>query len=115
MGWLFALLFAAILGVLAWRHRQFRRHWRHLQMLVDDLAEGREPQSFVFLNGGRFSTLAAHLERLADAQERLRRRRTQEERNLQAILGSMEEAVMVVDRRHLIRLVNSSIVGLFRL
>jgi two-component system phosphate regulon sensor histidine kinase PhoR len=115
MGWLFAFLCATALAVVAWQHRQFLRHWRHLQAIVEDLAEGREPKSFVFLKSGRFIALAGHLERLADAQERLRRRRSQEERNLQAILGSMEEAVMVVDRRHTIRLVNPSFVRLFKL
>lgn len=115
MGWSLAFLFAVVLGILGWRHRHFRHHWRHLQAVIDDLTEGREPKSFVFPNGGRFSALSEPLERLADAQERLRRRRTQEERNLQAILGSMEEAVIVVDRRHVIRLVNPSFVRLFRL
>src|SRR5678816_61696 len=115
MGWLFAFLCAMALALVVWRYREFLRHWRHIESIVQDLSEGREPKSFVFSKSRRFSDLAAHLERLADAQERLRRRRTQEERNLHAILGSMEEAVLVVDRRYTIRLVNPSFVRLFNL
>jgi nitrogen fixation/metabolism regulation signal transduction histidine kinase len=115
MGWAVALFLAAILCVIALRFRAFLRHWQHLRAIVTDLAEDREPASFVFLNGGRFTALGATLERLADAQERLRRRRTQQERNLHAILTSMEEAVMVVDQRRAIRLVNPSLLRLFEL
>jgi two-component system phosphate regulon sensor histidine kinase PhoR len=115
MGWAVALFLAAILCVIALRFRAFLRHWQHLRAIVTDLAEDREPASFVFLNGGRFTALGATLERLADAQERLRRRRTQQERNLHAILTSMEEAVMVVDQRRAIRLVNPSLMRLFEL
>ncbi len=115
MGWFFALIFAAVLAVVAWRHRRFRRHWTKLEQIVDDLVESREPRSFVFLNGGRFVRIAAALERLAEARERLRRRRSREEMNLQTILASMEDGVMVVDRQHNIRLVNPSVLNLFGL
>jgi two-component system phosphate regulon sensor histidine kinase PhoR len=115
MGWAVALFLAAILAVLAARYRAFLRHWDHLRTIVTDLSEEREPAHFVFLNGGRFTAIGAVLERLADTHERLRRRRTQQERNLQAILTSMEEAVMVVNQRRAIRLVNPSFMRLFEL
>jgi two-component system phosphate regulon sensor histidine kinase PhoR len=115
MGWAVALFLTAILGVIAARYRAFLRHWEHLRTIIADLANEREPANFVFLNGGRFTAIGAMLERLADTHERLRRRRTQQERNLQAILTSMEEAVMVVDQRRAIRLVNPSFMRLFEL
>jgi two-component system phosphate regulon sensor histidine kinase PhoR len=115
MGWAVALFLAAILCVVAARYRVFLRHWEHLRTIINDLADDREPANFVFLNGGRFTAIGAVLERLADTHERLRRRRTQQERNLQAILTSMEEAVMVVDQRRAIRLVNPSFMRLFEL
>ncbi len=83
--------------------------------IVEELGQGREPKSFVFLNGGRFTHLANSLERLTDSRERLRRRRSREEMNLQTILASMEDGVMVVDRQHTIRLVNPSVLRLFGL
>ncbi|HEX5175700.1 MAG TPA: ATP-binding protein [Chthoniobacteraceae bacterium] len=115
MGWAVALFLGAILCVLAGRYRTFLRHWEHLRAIISDLADEREPANFVFLNGGRFAAIGAILERVADTHERLRRRRTQQERNLQTILTSMEEAVMVVDHRHTIRLVNPSFLRLFEL
>jgi two-component system phosphate regulon sensor histidine kinase PhoR len=115
MGWFLALTLTGILGWLGLRYRRFIEHWRHLQTIVDDLAAGREPKSFVFFNGGRFTQIAAKLEQLADSQERLRRRRSRQEMNLQTILSSMEEAVLVVDRLHKIRLVNPALTRMFNL
>jgi two-component system, OmpR family, phosphate regulon sensor histidine kinase PhoR len=115
MGWFLAFVLSIILVALAWRHRLFRRHWNRLEAIIQELSEGREPQSFVFLDGGRFVSLAARLEQLADAQERLRRRRSREEMDLQTILASMDEGVMVVDRHHTIRLVNPSFRRFFQI
>ena len=113
MGWAVALFLAAILGMVAARYRVFLRHWEHVRTIISDLADDREPANFVFLNGGRFTAIGAILERLADTHERLRRRRTQQERNLQAILTSMQEAVTVIDQRRTVRLVNPSFMWLF--
>lgn len=115
MGWFLALLLICILGWLGWRYSRFLEHWRHLQTIVEDLSVGREPKSFVFFNGGRFTQIATKLEQLADSQERLRRRRSRQEMNLQTILSSMEEAVLVVDRQHKIRLVNPALTRMFNL
>ena len=115
MGWSVAVVLALILVIAGWRHRQFRRRWLRIEAIIDDLIEGREPKSFVFMNDSRFRSLAEKLERLADAQERLRRRRSREETNLQTILASMEEGVMVVDSQHTVRLVNRSFAKIFQL
>ncbi len=115
MGWILAAVLAGILAMIGWRRMVFQHHWRQLEKIIDDLANGREPRSFVFLDGGRFAVLADSLEKLADAQQRLRLRRTRQEMNLQTILESMEEGVMVVDRQHRIRLVNPTLLRLFEL
>ena len=116
MGWLFALIPLAAIGVIAWlRHRRFLGHWRHLEEILDDLADGREPRTFVFHRGSRFIPLANLLERLADEQERMRRQRRQQEENLRIILASMDEGVMVVDSRREVRVVNPSLLRLFEL
>ncbi len=115
MGWFLALVFAVILAAVWWRQRRFARHWMQLSAIVDDLAEGREPTNFVFLNGGPFNKIATSLERLTESRDRLWRRRSREEMNLQTILASMEDGVMVVDRQHTIRLVNPAVLRLFGL
>jgi two-component system phosphate regulon sensor histidine kinase PhoR len=115
MGWIVASFLASVLAMIAWRQRVFLRQWKRLESIISGLAAGEDPDSFVFVNGGRFSRVARHLELLADAQERLRRRRRREEMNLETILASMEEGVLVVDRQHVIRLANPAFIRLFGL
>jgi two-component system phosphate regulon sensor histidine kinase PhoR len=115
MGWVVSIFLASVLCMVAWRHRVFMGRWRRLESIVSDLAAGRDPDSFVFVNGGHFARLGRQLELLADAQERLRRRRRREEMNLETILGSMEEGVLVADRQHVIRMANPALMRLFGL
>ena len=113
MGWIVSIFLASVLAMIAWRHRLFMGRWKRLESIVSDLAAGREPDSFVFIDGGRFERLGRQLELLADAQERLRRRRRREEMNLETILSSMEEGVLVADRQHVVRLANPALLRLF--
>lgn len=116
MAWLVVLLFIAAGAAVWWWHdRHVARPWRQLHEILEDLIAGREPRSLVFGVGGSFAQLSAQLERLQNEQERLRRWRSREEANLQTILGSMEEGVMVVDREHVIRLVNPSLLRILEL
>lgn len=115
MGWVVSIFFASILGMVLWRYRVFLGRWKRLESIVSDLAAGREPESFVFVDGGLFARLGRQLELLSDAQERLKRRRRREEMNLETILSSMEEGVLVADRQHVIRLANPAVIRLFGL
>jgi two-component system phosphate regulon sensor histidine kinase PhoR len=72
------------------------------------LGEGRAPRSLVFLGGGRFAHMARRLERLATEHARMRREIQRGESNLQQVLASMEEGVMVVDAQHVLRQTNPS-------
>ena len=114
MTWLLIILFAvvAIAGVWFWK---FSRHWRHLERIVTDLAEGRQPGGFVFLGSKRFGKLARKLESLADEQKGIRKRIEEGNFNFEAILTSMAEGVLVVDNEHRIRLVNDSFCRLFQI
>lgn len=113
MTWFFPILAVAI--ALAWwlHERRMARHWRHLREMLDALAAGRDPGSFVFLHGGQFSALTHPLGKLAEEQARLRGQFAREEFNLRTILASMEEGVMVVDGQHVLRLVNPSFSRIF--
>ena len=95
--------------------RKYLVPWRHLEQMVNDLAEGKMPATFVFHGARRFTRVALSLEKLAGEQTRLKRQMSEEEFNLQAILASMVEGVMVVDTSHNIRLVNASFMKLFNL
>ncbi len=113
MTWFFGILAAGI-GLAWWRHeRRMARHWRHLGDMLDALAAGREPGSFVFLHGGHFSALTHPLGKLAEEQARLRGQSDREEFKLRTVLASMEEGVMVVDGQQVLRLVNPSFSRIF--
>lgn len=114
-----AILGWCVAGALAlctwWVWRRFNADWRHLEHLLEELAAGRKPESFVFRHGGRFARLTHPLDKIAEQREKLNRELHDEAFNLQTILSSMEEGVMVVDAHHALRLVNPSFVSLFDL
>ena len=114
MIWLLIILFAVLASAGVW-FLKFSRHWRHLERIIEDLAEGRRPASFVFLGSERFGKLARKLETLADEQKGIRKRIEEEKFNFEAILTSMAEGVLVVDNEHRIRLVNDSFCKLFQI
>lgn len=95
--------------------RKYLSPWRRMEQMVNDLAEGKRPSTFVFHGAERFTRVGLSLEKLADEQTRLKRQMSEEEFNLQAILSNMAEGVMVVDSTHVIRLVNASFMKLFNL
>ncbi|SRR5579862_90677 len=84
-----------------------------LERLIQALARGEQPPTFVIRGASWFARLASHIENLAGEQSRLKRQAAEEHFNLAAILSSMVEGVMVVDTGHVIRLVNDSFVTLF--
>ena len=95
--------------------RDYLLPWRRLDRMVDDIIEGKKPDTIIFHGARRFMRMALKLEKLADEQSRLKRQISEEEFNLQAILSSMVEGVMVVDNNHVIRLVNASFIKLFNI
>lgn len=115
-GWILALVATiAALGGWWWHVRRFARDSRQLREILGDLIEGREPRTFLSGSDSRFAEFSLQLEQLAGEQDRLRRRRSHEEINLQTILASMGEGVLVVDRGHVIRLSNSALLRILRL
>ncbi|HEY2342790.1 MAG TPA: PAS domain-containing protein, partial [Chthoniobacteraceae bacterium] len=113
--WIPSIAAAVLVAFWIQAHRRFLGHWRRLGKVLDALGEGREPGSYVFLNGGRFEEISPRLQKLAQEQARLRKLAEDERFNLRTILASMEEGVMVVDGHHVLRLVNPSFTALFEL
>ncbi len=114
-GWIFALLAAAI-GLAWWiSQRTQRRNWERLEQILDELGEGRSPQSSGFTDRGHFSRLARRLDRIADEQKRLAHEIRRSESNLQTVLASMEEGIMVVDEQHVLRQTNPAFLKFFDL
>lgn len=109
------LLLVFVLVVVFFVVRDYLLPWRNLEKMVNDLADGKRPTTFVFHGARRFMRVALSLEKLSDEQRKLQKQISQEEFNLQAVLSNMVEGVMVVDSQHVIRLVNASFIKFFNL
>jgi two-component system phosphate regulon sensor histidine kinase PhoR len=115
-GWIVGILLAAVIAAAWWRSaRRAARNWERLESALDALVAGRKPESLVFAEGGRFSRQPHRIERLAALHDQLRQQASREESNLETILASMEEGVMVVDAQHVLRRVNPSFLTLHNL
>lgn len=113
--WLLVLGFLWI-AVCFLRHRhRTRQQWRQVGGMIDIIARGERPPSFILHGEKTFRRLGLGLEALADQRARLESQISREGLNLQAILASLREGVMVVDPERVIRLVNRSFLELFQL
>ena len=112
MGFLLFVSTCALAFVVL-RHARFLRDFQRLEKLLDEMAAGRRPASFVFRGAQQFVRAALHLERISDRQDALARQIAEETFNLRAILASMAEGVAVLDSERIIRLANDSLWGLF--
>jgi two-component system phosphate regulon sensor histidine kinase PhoR len=114
IGWIVALVIALICAILLWRQRtQFKDRLQRISAELDKLAGGNDPVvQEIDLSQDRievgFANIAQHI-------EEVRRVQSAETANLQTILGSMAEGVMVIDSRHVIRKVNPSFIRILDL
>lgn len=113
MSWLFGILF--VITLLTWVGREIflRKGSERLEALLSDLAKGRTPADFqiegVFFEHGQQAAL------IAKELTHLHRQRELAEANLQIILSSMQEGVLVADSRRTLRLANPAARKLFTL
>ncbi len=113
MSWLIGTLLVITLIVWVRRETRFQQSAAKLAALLDDLANGRTPADFEIADG-----LAEHGQQAAFIGRELthlRRQRELAEANLQIILSSMQEGVLVADSRRTVRLANPAARKLFAL
>jgi len=113
-GWFFAILAVAIGLGWWWSARRLRADVTRLERVLDDVGAGRVPESFI-MGGGAFTHLPGRLERIAELLGQLRGDAERSEAQLDTVLASMEEAVMVVDEHHVLRQTNPSFRSYFDL
>ncbi len=110
------LIALAVLGFCFWRYRREQRAtWRQVHAMLETINDGRRPPSFILHGEEPVWRVGLGLEQLADERDRMKRQISQEGFNIQAILSSMGEGVMIVDTSRMIRLVNASCQELFDL
>ena len=98
-GWIGAAAAGAIVGGIWFlKHRALLKDRRFIEQAVAQMAEGDEPDA----SDGLAEKIALFARRQREERDRLRH----EAVNLQTILQSMGEGVMVVDSKHVIRFVN---------
>jgi len=115
MNWFLISAFLVI-AILFLRYRKkTREQWRQIGFMVDAIGNGGRPSSFILHGEKALQQIGIGLEKLVDQRDRLESQISREGFNLQAILASMVEGVMVVDVGRVIRLVNDSFLDLFNL
>lgn len=115
MNVLLLIAFLVIAFSFLQHRRQTRAQWRQVGWIIDAIVRDERPSSFILHGEKAYRRIGLGLETLADQRDRLESQISREGFNLQAILASMREGVMVVDTDRVIRLVNDSFLGLFHL
>jgi len=102
-------------GFWAFVRYRYRHSLRQMSRLTGQLAVGQRPKSY-YINGPPLvAQVSRHLESVGARLEEFQRQQREEDFNLNVLLANMVEGVMVVDERHVVRLVNDELLNLFDL
>lgn len=115
MNW---ILGVALVGVLAGAivlHCRNRRQWRRVCEVVEDVAAGQPASAADNHKDLLFGRVLAKLQEVAEERDRFKQQINEDSFNLNAILSSMVEGVVVVDAQRRIQMVNDSFLQLFSL
>jgi two-component system phosphate regulon sensor histidine kinase PhoR len=111
------VIFEVIQLVAFWifiRYR-YRHALRQMSRLTGQMATGQKPSTFYIDGPPLVQQVSRHLETIGAKLEQNARQQREEESNLNVLLANMVEGVMVVDRKHVVRLVNDELLNLFQL
>ncbi len=111
MHWLFGILFTTTLIVWLLRERGFRRASARSEHIAEGMAQGRDVRA-LFAKGDA-ARADERLKQVAQELRHLRHLRRLAEANLEIILSSMQEGVLVLDSRRNVRLANPAAHKLF--
>src|SRR5437016_14300963 len=89
--------------------------WRHISQLVTQIAGGEQPRTFLVNGGTLAQRVGLALESIFRRQQQLNQQITGRESGTQAILGAMQDGLLVVDTRRHITLMNRTFEDLFEL
>jgi two-component system phosphate regulon sensor histidine kinase PhoR len=88
---------------------------QQLKRLTEQLASGLRPKSYYINGPALVGDVTQNLEKVGTRLEEIQRQQQEEDFNLNVLLANMVEGVMVVDQRHVVRLVNDELLNLFAL
>ena len=114
--WTYIVVAAFVVAViLAGVQARWINPAKRLERMLREVLNDRKPRSFILEGAPVYGRIAADVERLSVRQRRLTEQVEQEEYNLQAILRSMVEGVIVVDSHHTVQQVNEAFLRQFSL
>jgi len=102
-------------GFWAFVRYRYRHSLRQMSRLTGQLAVGQRPKSYYIDGPPLVAQVSRHLESVGARLEEFQRQQREEDFNLNVLLANMVEGVMVVDQRHVVRLVNDELLNLFEL
>ena len=103
--------------ILFWFYVRYRYRFslKQVSRLTASLAGGERPKSYYVDGPPVVEQISRNLETLGTQLEEFERQQKEEDFNLNVLLANMVEGVMVVDQRHVVRMVNDELLKLFQL
>jgi len=112
---LIALEIVQLLLFWLYVRQRYRLTLRQLGRVTEQIAAGRIPRSYFVDGPPAVLQIAHHVEEIGQRLENLQRQQKEEDFNLNVLLANMVEGVMIVDQKHVVRLVNNELLNLFGL
>jgi two-component system, OmpR family, phosphate regulon sensor histidine kinase PhoR len=103
----------AALALMAWRKRL--ASWRQIEELVDQIASGERPRTFLVQGGAQAQRLGLRLEKVSEDLQQLNKQIAKRESGMQTIFSAMHDALLVVDSERHVILANKAFRNLFAL
>ena len=101
----------AVTTLILWR--KLAAPWPQIEQLVRQIARGERPPSFLVDGGAEPKRVGLALESIFARQQELDRQIAGRESGTQTILGAMQDALLVVDSRRRVTLMNRTFEKLF--
>src|SRR5213082_697304 len=102
----------AALALMAWRKRL--ASWRQIEELVDQIARGERPRTFLVQGGAQAQRLGLRLEKVSEDLQQLNKQIAKRDSGMQTIFSAMHDALLVVDSNRHVILANDMFRKLFR-
>ena len=102
-----------VLALMAWR--KWITSWRQVEELVDQIARGERPRTFLVQGGVQAQRLGLRLEKVSEDLQQLNKQIAKRESGMQTIFSAMHDAVLVVDSKRHVILANKAFRNLFAL
>ncbi len=105
----------AVAAILAWAQARWIAPAKRLERMIREVLNERKPRTFILDGAPVYGRIAADVERLSIRKRRVADQVEHEEYNLEAILRSMVEGVIVVDAHHSVQQVIEALLRQFGL